>query len=326
MEFIKMKLEPILNNTTDFMSQADVLTILTNVFLALTLVYAVIYYLSFLNEQRKRFRIRSGVVRKRKGVKLVKRFEFLKEMYDDMDVVLSSKGKEHITDVVFYIFLGGLGTVGLLFLYAQIYLMVIVAPVALALYGKGLLRSMQQDSIVMVERELPSAIDNMVRVSSRFNDVKTIVYETSKLVDEPLRGILDNLSRKMISQNPKEALDEFRQEHHNVWLKSIASTLISYLEDSNKEATMNNLKNLRDILSQENDGKVKLASERKYGIMMNYALAGAGVIVFTLNVLINPEGKEFFFNSFFGMATMIAGFATILGTISLNVKLSKIKK
>lgn len=321
-----MKVQPILNTTKDFIVQAEPLTIIINVLMALTLVYGVIYYLSYLNEQRKRFRIRSGVVRKRQSFKMIERVEFLKEMYNDLDVVLSTRGKEHISDTVFYMLMTIMGLSSLMFLYFQVYIMVILAPIGLAWYFKRLLKAMQEDSIVMVERALPSAIDNMVRVSSRFSDVKSIVYETSKLVDEPLRGILDNLSRKMISNNPKEALDEFQQEHDNVWLKSIASTLISYLEDSNKEATMNNLKNLRDILAQDNEGKVKLASERKYGIMINYALAGAGVIVLFMNIFINPVAKEFFFGSFFGLVCLIAGFATILGTITLNVKLSKIKK
>lgn len=321
-----MKINPIINTTRDYMAQADFMVILINLLLAITIVYGVIYYLSHLNERRKRFRIRSGVVKKSKGVKLIKRFKSLHKIYEDLDVILATKGKEHITDTVFYIYIGMLVGVGAIFLYFQVYLMVLVAPIGLGIYGKRLIHAMQQDSIVMVERALPSAIDNMVRISSRYGDVKTIVFETSKTVEEPLRGILDNLSRKMISQNPKEALDEFQQEYDNVWLKSIASTLISYLEDSNKEATINNLKNLRDILYQENEGKVKLASERKYGIMMNYALAGAGVVVFLLNVLINPEGKEFFFNSFFGLVCMVAGFSTILGTVTLNVKLAKIKK
>lgn len=321
-----MKIQPILNTTKDFIAQAEPLTIIINVLLALTLVYGVIYYLSYLNEQRKRFRIRSGVVRKRKNLKLIERVDFLKEMYNDLDVVLSTRGQEHISDTVFYLLMGAMGASALMFMYFQVYIMVILAPIGLAWYFKRLLKAMQEDSVVMVERALPSAIDNMVRVSSRYSDVKSIVYETSKLVDEPLRGILDNLSRKMISNNPKEALDEFQQEHDNVWLKSIASTLISYLEDSNKEATMNNLKNLRDILSQDNEGKVKLASERKYGIMINYALAGAGVIVLLMNIFLNPVAKEFFFNSFFGLICLLGGFATILGTILLNVKLSKVKK
>lgn len=315
-----------LSTTKDFIVSADPLTILINVLLGLTLVYAVIYYLGYLNEQRKRFRIRSGVVRKRKSFKLLDRVEFLKEMYDDLDIVLSTRGKEHISDTVFYMLMGAMGASALIFIYAQVYIMAILTPMGLAWYFKKLLKAMQEDTVVMVEKALPSAIDNLVRVSSRYSDVKSIVYETSKLVDEPLRGILDNLSRKMISSNPKEALDEFQQEYDNVWLKSIAATLISYLEDSDKESTMNNLKNLRDILSQENEGKVKLASERKYGVMINYALAVAGAIVLVLNIAFNPVGKDFFFNSFFGLICMVGGLVAVLGTVMLNVKLSKIKK
>lgn len=325
-ELIQLKIEPIINTTQDYLSQADVFVIFINALFLVTVLYSLVFYLSFLNDERKRFRIRSGVIRKSKGVKLIQRFKGLNKIYEDLDVVMATKGKEHITDTVFYLMLGSMGLIGMVFLFFKVYLMVILAPLGLIWYYKNLLHAMQQDAVVMVEQALPSAIDNLIRVSSRYSDVKTIVYETSKLADEPLRGILDNLSRKMISQNPREALDDFQQEYDNVWLKSVASTLLSYLEDSNKEATINNLRNLRDILSQENEGKVKLASERKYGIMINYALAGAGVIVLALNILVNPAGKDFFFNSFFGLISMVAGIGTILGTITLNVKLSKIKK
>ena len=315
-----------LNSVTDYLSNSNLLGLLTNVLLLIAVLYAVTYYLSYLNETRKRFRIRSGVVRKSRGVKIIKRFDSLRKIYEELDVVMATKGKEHITDTVFYIFMGSLLASSLLFVYFQVYLMAILAPIGLAWFVRKLIHAMQQDSIVMIQHALPSAIDNLIRVSSRYSDVKTIVYETSKMVDEPLRGILDNLSRRMISQNPREALNEFQQEYENVWLKSVGSTLMSYLEDSDKEATIENLRNLRDILYQENEGKVKLASERKYGIMINYALAFAGVIVLILNIGFNPNGKAFFFSSFIGLSCLTGGISAILGTVLLNVKLAKIKK
>lgn len=326
MDFIQTSIEPMWFAVTDYLSNSNLLGLLTNVLLLVMVLIAIMNYLNYLNEKRKRFRIRSGSVRKSRGVKFIKRFDSLRKLYEELDVVMATKGKEHITDTVFYIFIGVLLSSSALFLYFQVYLMALLAPLGLAWYGKKLIHAMQQDSIVLIERSLPSAIDNLIRVSSRYSDVKTIVYETSRLVDEPLRGILDNLSRRMISQSPREALDEFQQEYENVWLKSMAFTLLSYLEDSDKESTMSNLRNLRDILQQDNEGKVKLASERKYGIMINYALVVAGFVVLGLNITINPQGKEFFFNSFFGLVCLIAGISTMLGTITLNIKLSKIKK
>lgn len=326
MELIMDKIDPFVQTTRIFIANAEPIVLIVNLLMFMTVLYAVVYFLSHLNEERKRFQLRSGIVRKRKKVKLIKHIKMLDALYEDLDIVMSTKGKEHIIDTVFYLMLCGILSTGVLFVFLKIYVMAILAPIGFLWYAQRLLKAMQEDAIVVVEQALPSAIDNMIRVSSRFGDVKTIVYETSKMVDEPLRGILDNLSRKMISQNPREALDSFQQEHDNVWLKSVASTLISYLEDSNKEATMNNLRNLRDILTQENDGKVKLASERKYGIMINYALCLAGIIVLGANVFFNPAGKDFFFHSFIGLMTLVAGFSTILATITLNIKLSKIKK
>ena len=326
LDIIENKIQPIINTAQRFISEAEPLVMGINVLLFMTVFYALVYYLSQLNDERKRFQLRSGVVRKSKSAKLVKHVKMLDEIYEDLDLAMATKGKEHIVDTVFYIIMGVIVSSGVLFFFMKVYIMVILAPLGLLWYLKRLLKAMQQDAIVMVEQALPGAIDNLIRVSSRYGDVKTIVYETSKMVDEPLRGILDNLSRKMISQNPREALDAFQQEYDNVWLKSVASTLISYLEDSNKEATINNLRNLRDILSQENEGKVKLASERKYGIMINYALCLAGIVVLLMNIIFNPAGKDFFFHSFFGLISLIAGFATILATVTLNIKLSKVKK
>ena len=326
MEVVTSKVDSLIQTTMTYMNADNIMVMLVNIMLLVTVLYALGYYLAYLNNERKRFRLRSGVVKKSKGVELIQKFKSLNKIYDELEIVMASKGKEHITDTVFFIFTGVLAAVSLTFMVFKVYMMAILAPVGLAWYARRLLREMKQDSIVMVERLLPSAIDNFIRISTRHNDVKTILYETSKVVDEPLRGVLDTLSSRMISRNPREVLEEFSQEYENVWLKSFAFTLISYMEDADKEATMNNLRNLRDILYQENEGKVKLASERKYGIMINYALAVAGVVVAIANILFNPEGKEFFFGTFFGLVCLIGGFATILGTITLNVRLAKIKK
>lgn len=320
------KVNEFISNMMVYMNTDNIFVLIINLLLFVTVLYALGYYLNHLNHERKRFRLRSGVVTRKRGVKVIQKFKSLRNIYEELEVVLATKGREHITDTVFYIFMGVLGSTFLLFIFFKIYIMAVIAPIALAWYAKRLIHEMKQDSIVMIERTLPSAIDNLIRVASSHNDIKTIVFETSKTVNEPLRGILDTLSSRMISRNPREVLDEFAHEYDNVWLSSFAFTLISYLEDSDKEATINNLKNLRDILYQENEGKVKLASERKYGIMINYALAVAGVIVAIANILFNPSGKEFFFHSFFGLICLVGGFATILGTVTLNVRLGKIKK
>ena len=326
MDGVTSQVSSLISNTMTYMNTDNLIVLAINILLFITVVYALGSYLTYLNNERKRFRLRSGVVKKSRGVKVIQRFKSLNKIYEELEIVLATKGKEHITDTIFYIFVGVLTASSMLFLVFKIYMMAILAPIALGWYARRLLREMRMDSIVMVERALPGALDNMIRISTRHSDVKTIIYETSKVVDEPLRGILDTLSSRMISRNPKDVLDEFSREYDNVWLRSFSFTLISYMEDSDKDATMSNLRNLRELLYQENEGKVKLASERKYGIMINYALAVAGIIVAIANILFNPEGKEFFFNSFFGLVCLIGGFATILGTITLNVRLGKIKK
>lgn len=323
---IMSKVNEFISNMMVYMNTDNIIVLMVNLLLFVTVLYALGYYLNHLNKERKRFRLRSGVVTRKRGVKIIQKIKSLRNIYEELEMVLATKGKEHITDTVFYIFMGVLGTTFLIFAFFKVYIMAIFAPLALAWYAKRLIHEMKQDSIVLIERTLPSAIDNLIRISTSHNDVKTIVYETSKDVDEPLRGILDNLSSRMITRNPREVLDEFAHEYDNVWLSSFAFTLISYLEDADKEATMSNLRNLRDILYQENEGKVKLASERKYGIMINYALAVAGFAVAIVNGIFNPVGKEFFFHSFFGLVCLIGGFATILGTVTLNVRLGKIKK
>lgn len=326
MEIIQNKINPLVENMMSFMDTDNVIVLVINLLMAVTLIYALGGYLNHLNNERKRFRLRSGVVKRGKGVKLIQKSKSLNKIYEELESVLATKGKEHVTDTIFYIFIGVLASSSLLFIFFKIYMMAILAPLGLGWYTRRLIVEMKQDSVLMVERALPGAIDNLIREMTRHSDVKTIIYEVSKVVDEPLRGILDTLSSRMISRNPREVLDEFAHEYDSVWLSSFAFTLISYMEDTDKEDTKSNLRNLRDILQQDNEGKVKVASDRKYGIMINYALAGAGILVAALNILFNPEGKDFFFNSFFGLVCLIGGFATILGTVTLNIRMGKVKK
>ncbi|WP_214688394.1 MULTISPECIES: pilus assembly protein TadB [unclassified Exiguobacterium] len=299
---------------------------LINGLLALTVFYALANYLVYLNSERKRFHVRSGVVKKNRGVKFLQKFKSLRHIYEELELILARKGKEHIADVIFYSFVGVLAGIALIFMVFKVYVLALITPVLLSWYARKLLHEMKQDSIVMIEQLLPGTIDNFIRASTRHQDVKTILYETARASDEPIRGLLENLSNRMISRNPKDVLQEFLREHDNLWLKSFAFTLISYLEDSDKDATMDNLRILREMLEKENTGKIKSVSDRKYGIMINYVLSVVGVLVAIANVIFNPIGREFLFGSFFGLICLLGGFAAILGTVFLNVQLGKIKK
>lgn len=59
------------------------------------------------------------------------------------------------------------------------------------LYSKQNHKMLAVDLMEQIEEQLPSAIDHIIRISSKYGDMKSIIYETARSCDNPLREILE---------------------------------------------------------------------------------------------------------------------------------------
>lgn len=308
-------------------SKGQAITWILNLIFVVIVIMAVITVLDIINEKKKRERIFGKGKGKESKIKqgLLNRIKFFKQYHHNLEIVLIEKEKEQLIDTLFYITIGFLAFIMVYFVTVHQILLAILAPILLAKAINKIVILLGTNIMEKVEEQLPFAIDNIIRISSKYGDLKNIIYESSRTVDNPLRNILEQLSRKLISGNTEVVLMEFAEEYDNVWIYSLVFTLLSYVQDANKENTIKNLKHLRSILEKENNLKKSSVTDKRYGVMVNYALAFFAFIAGIGNILFNPVGKEFFFSSFTGIICFVLGYGCILLTIIINIKMGKAK-
>ena len=97
-----------------------------------------------------------------------------------LEIVLKEKNKEGAFEAFFY---GSLIFIfGVLFgfvLVKQI-LLAIISPFVILHFLDKIAVKLSVDIIESIEEQLPFAIDNIIRISTKYGDVKSIIYEASR--------------------------------------------------------------------------------------------------------------------------------------------------
>lgn len=295
--------------------------------LALTLLgFTCFYLLVLLFERRKREYMLKMHLKRNPAQKLGDRFKSVEKFYREIDEFLTEKGHGNVADIFFY----GVVIVSLVIFVAMLFTGQIVLavgyPLAFIWFIRKMFRISRKDPVVEMEEEMPAMIDNMIRVFTKYSDIRTIVYETSLMTEGKLQAELDFLSRQMNSKNPRVVLEEWSEKYNSVWLNSFGFTLIGYLDDTSKEETIQNLRHLRNILEKENTAKKDAIKQRKPSLIINYSLAVIAVVLGIMNIIFNPIAFDFFFHTYLGLFCFTAGFGFVLGTIYMNIRMMKIEK
>lgn len=292
-------------------------------FTILVLLFLGIMELMIENYKEKKLK---GLIKQNQNVSKIRNLTFLKKLANNLEIVLKEKNKESAFSLIFYSILGlALSSMIGLILVKQV-LLAIIAPIVILKLANEICIRLSTDLIESLEEQLPFAIDNIIRISTKYSDIKSIIYEASRTCEQPIKGILENISREMLSSPADEVLMDYAEKYDNVWFYSVVFTLISYLEDSSKEETIKNLKHLRDILEKENLTKKASVTDKRYGVMVNLVISILGIVGFVINLLITPNAKVFFFSTFSGLLCFVLGFVCFISTIFINIKMMKVKK
>mgnify|MGYP001061697921 CR=1 FL=1 len=310
---MKVKLLPILQDISNY--------------LMILFVLYIVYYLFVLLIERRRREHLLNLHKKRNSVqRLGDRIQSIQKFYDEVDEFMKAKGKPNISDLVFYGVVGFSVIIAVGMLLTGQFVLAILYPLAFIWFFRKIMKVSKKNPIVEMEETLPTAIDHMLRVFSKYSDIKTIIYETSLMISGPLKEELYLMSRQMNTRNPVNVLEDFSEKYDSVWLNNFGFTLLGYLGDSTKDETVRNLRHLRNILEDENKTKKDAISQRKPSLMINYALVVVAIFFGVANIIFNPKGFDFFFHSYLGLFCFTAGCASILGTIYMNIKMMKIDK
>ena len=290
-----------------------------------TIILLGYYILEMINDRYKERKIK-GLVKRNDKITNMKNMKHIVRYYKNLEIVLVEKNKEGLLSIIFYSSIGAMFLSTLGFLLVNQVLLAIVAPILLLFIFNKIAVELTTNIIEAIEEQLPFAIDNIIRISTKYGDIKSIIYEASRACEQPMRGILEDMSREMISSYPEEVLLSYAKKYDNVWFYSFIFTIVSYLEDASKDETMKNLKELRDILEKENTLKKASITDKKYSVAINYMLVLSSIVGFFINLGLNPVAKTFFFSTFIGLLCFLFGCVCIIGTIFINIKMSKNKK
>ncbi len=304
----------------------DFLQLAFNIIFVIIITLAVIILLDIANEKYKRDKLYGRLKERNFKGKFLEKIKFFKIYKDNLEILLIEKNREGNLELIFNATIISLVAISIYLVTVKQILLAIIIPIVLLKFVNKAVQLMATNIMEKVEEQLPFAIDNIIRVSSKYGDLKSIIYETSRSCEAPTKNIFENVARKMISGNTEKVLLDLAEEYDNIWIYSLVFTLLSYLEDANKDDTTKNLRHLRDILEKENSLKTKNITDKRYGVVVNYAIAILATVAGVLNIIFNPSGKKFFFSTFSGLICFIVGYGAVLITIMLNIIMSKSKK
>lgn len=301
-------------------------TFALNVILGVLFFTLIVFLIDVYNSYQKEKELYGFSDKNVKRKDIIRNTKFLKKYDSTVKRFLSERKKEQYSVLVFY---GTMAVALFLFLYfvsLKQLLLAVIAPISLIWVMNKIMMMLLVDVNEKVDEQLPYVIDTIIKVFSKYGDLKSVIYETSQSIEEPLRSKFEKLARKMLSEsNQEKAIMEFADEMDNIWVYSLVFILLSYKEETKKEDILFNLRHLSTIIEKENSLKNASVTDKKYGVVLNYAIALLAFAGGIANILFNPEGKEFFFGSMAGILCFIIGMASVVVTIMINIKLSSKK-
>lgn len=250
-----------------------------------------------------------------------------KELYQNIQVYCAQKGKSKVAaERLFYCVLILLFA---LFLYmcsvGQMFLGILFV-IGLKFMLDHITRSISLNFADYMEMQIPSAIDNITRIFSKIDDVRSLLYESSVDLPQPLQGILQSLSTQMSIDAPDIVLQRFMEINTNPWAYTMIFILYNYVCGADKRDTILSLRDLK--LSLENEKKIGTQErmERKMTVMVNYALCAIAIFALFLNLTFNSTASTFFFSTLTGLLLFILGIFFVVVSVFFNIMIMRGKK
>lgn len=229
-----------------------------------------------------------------------------------------------ILPIYYFVIFVPLGIGGYFFYEAQ-YFLGFVAIFATYFLIQKIFDVVQDDIDDKIEEGLPIVIDNVIKTYSKYGDLKTVINEAARTAPEPLHTHLNTLGRRLVTEDPEKCLNDFAEELDNTWIYSFIFILSSYKGTTKKADVLANLADLRNVVDEENRLKRQSATDRQYGMVVNYFLIITAILASFGHIMWNPVGKSYFFESLQGLMVFIAGYSCVFGTIIINLNMKKKK-
>lgn len=253
-------------------------------------------------------------------VKIIYENKFIKNYHNLLYNALQVKNKEYMTNNLLLIIMIVSLSLFLYFISINQIFFGIIMPLAINYVILKALTEMKYDINYEIEKQLTSVIDNIIQKFSTHNDLKTIVYEVSLEINNPLKVHFEKLYKLMFFEEQTVALMNFANKVDNIWIHSLVFILISQQTDANKQVVITNLKNLRNMLEKEKSLQSQKQNDNTYGLVVNYFICILAMVANIGVLLFVPTAKNFFFKDMNGIICFSIGYAMLFITILLNLK------
>lgn len=271
-------------------------------------------------------KLQGKIKTQRKGDNPLLRINQLNKLHKTIEHTMKQKDKEEKIDLIFYMTIGSIVAVSILFFSFKQYLLALIVPIFLLHYAVRILISLEVSDLEYMYIQLPKAIDTVLKAATRYGDIKNIFFESSKTLPQPIRGEFETMARRMNSRETEEVLLELKDKYDDIWINSFVFILISMKDDAERQVALDNLANLREMLEKENNLRLATVTERKISVNTNYALSGIAAVIGIGAVLMSESARTFYFSTPLGIACFVGGYALTLATIQVNIKLSSTKE
>lgn len=174
-----------------------------------------------------------------------------------------------------------------------------------------------------LKNAMPTSVNGILRTFTKYSDLQTVLYETSKISMNPMRSILEGMSRQMVSMSPDIVIRETTNKLNNTWLHSLLFIILNYAEGTPKIEVVKNLRVLRDIVERENKTKTSEKLERKMSVTINYVLCIIAMIAAAGNIVFNKGAIDFYFSTPLGLLCFFGSLILIAATIFSNIFIAR---
>lgn len=247
---------------------------------------------------------------------------FFSKLKENLHIALLLRNKEAYSGTIYRIILLSLCFIFIFFLSIDHLFLAITIPVLIYIFIFKIVKEMIVDFDKVVRDNFSILARHMVKVFSSTSDLSIVLYESSKEVEEPLRSLILNLSREIMTDSTEKRLINFIKKTDNLWLHSFIFILLNYKETSSKKDIVESLLTLSELIDKRNEISQKMVADRKPVVIVNYMLLITGIIIFTGNLIFNPIMKSFIFTPL-GTFSLIIGISCIFLTVIINMKFTK---
>lgn len=284
------------------------------------IVLAGLLYLQVLKDERYEQAVFARTYKKEKKKNIITDV-ILKELKENVTSLVLEKGKpKESANTLMNVLIAIVIVLGIFMAMVKQPVFAIVLPILLLFTMTKITGLIRKSFADYVQAQLPTAIENLIRVFSGYNDLKTVLYEAGTTLPQPMRGIFQDLSRKMQSESPSVVLQEFMDDSRDIWIYCMTFNLLSYVEDAKKKDIIENLRELKEIIDRDNREKKKQKLARKLTTSINYILCIFAFAGFVGNLIFNRGvAIPFFFSTVGGIACFLGGMILLVISIFSNL-------